>query len=147
MMSTIMLRGESYYWFESGAVCDVMIKNNHITHSAYCDTQHAILYITPRLGENFNQHTYFDRNISFINNTIDNYQPRIIWAYNVDGLTIKGNKITQTYESKPTQGDAAQYELHDCQNIIIENNIYKGKHVKTLSTDNKSQTTLTMKNN
>jgi len=147
MMSTIMLRGESYYWFESGAVCDVMIRNNHITHSAYCGKPHAILYVTPRLGEHFDHHAYYDRNISFINNTIENFQPRIVWAYNVEGLTIKGNKITQTYETIPTQGDAAQYEIHDCKDIIIENNIYKGKRVKTLSIDDKSKQTLVIKNN
>ena len=147
MMSSILLRGESFYWFESGAVTDVLIRNNHFSHSASCAAPHAILYVTPRLGKEYDAHAIYDRNIRFVDNVIENYQPRIIWAYNVDGLTVKGNKITQTHESESSQGDAPLFELHDCAHVRIEHNTYLGSHTEIIESDATTKKTLLFKNN
>lgn len=85
MMSSILFRGESYYWFESGAVKDVLIRNNEFKYCAYSGSEHAVMYVTPRLGKNFDSNIIYDRNIRFENNKIETFDNRIVIADRVDG--------------------------------------------------------------
>lgn len=140
MMSSIFFRGETYFWFESGAVEDVLIQNNNFDHCAYSGMEHAVLNITPRLGRTFDQTLRYDRNIRFIDNKIKTFDNRIVWADRVDGLIISGNEIEQTNTSKSLYPNAHQFELINCNRVEISNNTYKGtvKHVlKTEGMDDK----------
>ena len=127
MMSAILLRGETYFWFESGAVEDVLIQNNIFENCADCGTKHSVLYITPRLGKQFDQTQTYDRNIRFINNTIKSSNPRVIWADRVDELLVKGNRIIRNTEKEAIFPHDPVYELINCRNVQIENNQYTGK--------------------
>ncbi len=88
MMSSIFFRGETYFWFESGAVQDVTIRNNTFDYCAHSGAEHAVLYITPRSGDGFDESELFDRNIRFENNTVKTFGNRIVWADRVEGLSI-----------------------------------------------------------
>lgn len=143
MMSAILLRGETHFWFESGAVEDVLIQNNVFENCADCGTSHSVLYITPRLGEQFDQTQTYDRNIRFINNTINSFNPRVIWADRVDGLVVKGNQIVHNTKKKPVFPHDPVYELINCRNVQIEDNQYAGKKpFCLLKADTVSQKTL-----
>jgi len=135
MMSSVFFRGESYYWFESGAVEDVLIRNNRFDYCAYSGAEHAVMYITPRLGKTFNQNQTFDRNIRFENNTITTFDARIIWADRVDGLHIIGNKITQNQYRAALYPDAPIFDFTNCKNVQIKNNTYNGRSKNYLKTD------------
>ncbi|MRT91968.1 right-handed parallel beta-helix repeat-containing protein [Ancylomarina sp. 16SWW S1-10-2] len=147
MMSSILFRGETYYWFESGAVEDVVIRNNHFEYCAYSGSEHAVMYITPRLGEGFNQTECYDRNIRFENNTIKNFDNRIVWADRVDGLIIKGNKITKTYDAKPLHPDAPLFDFANCRNVQVIDNVYVGDQEKAIVADEATKKSLTVKKN
>lgn len=147
MMSSILFRGESYFWFESGQVEDVLIRNNHFTYCAYNGMDHAVLNITPRIGDNFNQTELYDRNIRFENNLIETFDNRIVWADRVDGLVIKGNKIVQTLDHKPLQPNAAMFEFLNCKDVLLLNNEYIGKNTNIIKSDDKTNSTLKVNNN
>jgi len=147
MMSSIMLRGETYYWYESGAVEDVTIRNNRFVHSAYGGAEHAVLTISPRLGEAFNQTTLYDRNIIFENNTIETFDNRIIWADRVDGLIIRGNSIKQTFTEKQQYPNAYMFDLENCNHVEISNNSYQGTNTKFIKADDASRKNLVFKKN
>ncbi|WPR71394.1 right-handed parallel beta-helix repeat-containing protein [Flavobacterium sp. NG2] len=147
MMSAIQLRGDNYFWFESGAVNDVTIRNNRFVHCAYGGGEAAILYVTPRLGKIFDDTALFDRNIRFENNTIETFGNRIIWADRVDGLTITGNKITKTKEAKELYPEAPLFDLINCNNVEISKNTYTGDAKKTVVADEKSKKNLKVKGN
>lgn len=132
MMSAILLRGETHFWFESGAVEDVLIQNNTFENCADCGTRHAVLYVTPRLGKQFDPTQTYDRNIRFINNTINSFNPRVIWADRVEGLLMKGNRIIRNTEKEPIFPRDPVYELVNCRNVRIEDNLYSGKAPFTL---------------
>lgn len=143
MMSAILLRGETRFWFESGAVEDVLIQNNIFENCADCGTRHAVLYVTPRLGTQFDQTQTYDRNIRFINNTINSFNPRVVWADRVDGLLVKDNRIVRNTEKEPIFPRDPVYELINCKNIRMENNQYSGiKPFSLLKADAVSQKTL-----
>ena len=147
MMSSIMLRGETFYWFESGNVEDVIIRNNRFVHCAYGGSEHAILNISPRLGKTFDQTISYDRHIVFENNSIETFDNRIVWANRVDGLIIRGNKIKQTTTEKQLYPEAHMFDLKHCKNVEISNNTYKGNCKLSLKADAVSKKTLKIKKN
>lgn len=150
MMSGVLFRGESKFWYESGAVKDVLIKGNTFYNAGDCGTTHAALYITPLLGDEFNQTESYDQNIRFVKNTIDSFNPRIVIADRVNGLEVINNKIIRNGDHEPLDADAPLFELKNCVNCTIENNQYSGLPLgrkSELEADEVSQKTLLFKGN
>lgn len=147
MMSSIFFRGESFFWFESGAVEDVLIRDNRFENCAYSHMEHAVMWVTPRLGKSFDQNECFDRNIRFENNTINTFDNRIVWADRVDGLVITGNKIRQTQDAKPMRPDAHLFDFKNCRNVEISNNSYEGTHTRHVLADESTRSTLKVEGN
>lgn len=147
MMSSIFFRGETFFWFESGAVNDVLIRNNRFNYCAYSNMEHAVLYITPRLGKVFDKNELYDRNIRFENNTIETFDSRIVWADRVDGLLIKNNTIRKTDMAKTLHPDGAIFDINNCKNVKIVGNTYSGESKNAFNIDTKSKTTLKIEQN
>ncbi len=147
MMSSIFFRGETYFWYESGAVEDVVIRNNYFKYCAYSGMEHAILYITPRLGKTFDKTELYDRNIRFENNTIETFDNRIVWADRVDGLLISGNTIKKTTDAPSLYPNAPIFDFQNCKNVEILRNSYNGNHANTLNSDPNSNKRLKLKGN
>ncbi len=135
MMSSIFFRGETYFWFESGAVGEVLIRNNEFEYCAYSGAEHAVLYITPRSGQGFDSSELYDRNIRFEQNKIKTFDNRIVWADRVDGLVIKDNQITQTSDYEPMRTRAHLFDFTHCRNVEISNNSYVGSHTLFVRAD------------
>ncbi len=150
MMSGVFFRGESHFWYESGAVQDVLIKGNTFHNAADCGTRHAALYITPLLGAEFDKTESFDNNIRFIGNTINSFNPRIVIAERVDGLVVEDNIIIRNDDFAAIDPTAPLYELSNCDNCSIQNNSYSGVPLynnSELKADVASQRNLIFKNN
>ncbi|MFH4969491.1 right-handed parallel beta-helix repeat-containing protein [Gaetbulibacter sp. M240] len=147
MMSSIFFRGETFFWFESGAVNDVIIRNNTFEYCAYSGSEHSVLNITPRLGKTFDASALYDRNIRFENNTIHTFGNRIVSADRVDGLIIKNNTIIKTFEAEELYPNTPLIDLTNCQNIVIRGNSYEGNCETAIKADEKSKLTLSAKDN
>ncbi|GAA4813983.1 right-handed parallel beta-helix repeat-containing protein [Litoribaculum gwangyangense] len=147
MMSSIFFRGETFFWFESGAVNDVLIQNNTFEYCAYSGSEHSVLNITPRLGKTFDKSIIYDRNISFLNNTIRTFDNRIVNADRVDGLLIKDNKIIKTYSMPELYPNSPLVELTNCKNTLIQGNSYVGDCEKAIKADEQSKLTLSVRRN
>ncbi len=141
MMSCIFLRGESFYWYESGAVEDVTIRNNRFEHCAYSGKEHAVVYITPRLGRGFDATQAFDSNIRFINNDILTFDNRVVWADRVDGMTVTGNRIVKVSDTNrpPLHPNAPVFEFTNSHRLTIKDNDYQGQVETLLQLDETSQ--------
>ncbi len=142
MMSSILLRGETFHWFESGAVNDVLIQNNIFNYCAYSGAPHSVLRITPRLGKTFNKTETYDSNIRFINNTINTFDNNIVWADRVKGLIIQGNTITKTNTAIALHPKSPVFELINCTEVNINNNQYKGGSKNVVKADAATKKTL-----
>jgi len=147
MMSSILFRGETFYWFESGAVEDVLIQNNDFNYVAYSGAEHAVMYVTPRLAQEFDISEAYDRNIRFVNNRIKTFDNRIVIADRVDGLLIKGNTIQKVDSHQQLYPDAPLFEFINCQNVEVSGNNYKGDYPKAFEVDEATSTTLKVKGN
>lgn len=147
MMSSILFRGETFYWYESGAVEDVLIQNNDFKYVAYSGSEHAVMYVTPRLAKSFDTSIAYDRNIRFINNTIETFDNRIVIADRVDGLIIKDNVIKKVNSHRQLYPDAPLFELINCKNIEVTGNKYQGDYPKAFEADEASRKSLKVKGN
>lgn len=112
-----------------------------------CGKPHAAIYITPRLGKDFDQTECYDKNIKIINNEIDGFNPRVVWADRAENLIIKGNRINLNNEEKAPFPDAPVFQLENCKNVTIEDNIHTGLKpgLKFWRPDKKSRETLKIK--
>ena len=149
MMASIFFRGETYYWFESGGVEDVLIRINNFEYCAYSGNDQAVLFITPRLGKTFDQTQFFDRNIRFENNTIKNFSNRVVIADRVDGLIISGNKISETSSAdQPFINPKAHlFTLTNCKNVTVAKNDYQGSNTNVIDADSVTEKTLKLQGN
>ena len=120
MMSSILFRGESSYWYESGAVRDALIMNNRFRNCAASSPDNAVLLISPRLGKLFDQEAPFDRNIRFLANEIEGLNPKIVDASRTESLVIRDNHITVT--SGQTFGAVEHFKTTDCTTVIVMDN-------------------------
>lgn len=147
MMSAIFFRGESKFWYESGNVEHVLIRNNRFDYCAYGGMEHAVLRVTPRLGDHFDTTLAYDRNIRFEDNIVRTFGNRIVWVDRVDGLHILNNTIIQTTDAPIIHHSSPMIELTFCHDVRIEGNSYEGTNNRSIVTDAVSAETLTYKNN
>ena len=147
-MASIGLRGETSKWYESGAVEDVIIRNNTFVDCAHGGTDHPVLWVSPKLNKSFNQTEIYDRNILFENNTIETFNNRIVWADRLDNLTFKNNTIKYIKTSKNQNTKAPLFDILNSKNISITDNKIEGFiNVDFVKTDKSSKKTLKVKNN
>ncbi len=147
MMAAILIRGEASMWFESGAVEDVIINNNYFENCVLGGGNQAVLHISPKLNSRFDSKSYFDKNIVFKNNTINTFDNKIIDAVRVENLTIKNNKIIQNADFPPFNTTDALFEIKNCKNVQLKNNVYKGNYKPTIGLDSLSRTSALIKGN
>lgn len=147
-MASIGLRGETFKWYESGAVEDVIIRNNTFVDCAHGGTDHPVLWVSPNLDRKFDQTEIYDRNILFENNTIETFNNRIVWADRLDNLTFKNNTIKYIKTSKNQNTKAPLFDIINSKNICITGNKIEGFiNVDFVKTDKSSKKTLKVKNN
>lgn len=147
MMSAIFFRGETFFWYESGAVTNVLIQNNRFINVAHGGPEHAVLYITPRLGKSFDSTSFYDENIQFINNKIETFDNRIVWANSVNGLIIKDNVIKKTFDFAQQYPNSPMFDFANCKDILLENNTVIGDYKHYIKADPLSKKSLKISSN
>lgn len=122
--SAILIAGDANYWFESGAVTDVLIRNNEFAapcnSSAYqfCE---AIISIFPEIPEP-DASRPFHRNIRIEENKFFPSDYPVLYALSVDGLRFSGNTIERTHLYEPWHSNQHTIILNACKNVQIKEN-------------------------
>ncbi|TRX71237.1 right-handed parallel beta-helix repeat-containing protein [Carboxylicivirga sp. M1479] len=123
--SAILIAGDANYWYESGAVTDVTIRNNEFRwscNSSYYQFCNAIISIFPEIPEPDSKRP-FHKNIRIENNTFNPADYPILYALSVDGLSFKNNTITRSYDYEPWHFQKHSFLIDACQNVEISGNI------------------------
>jgi len=137
MMAGIRICGDANYWFESGPVSNVIVRGNTFENLGIGGhAPQAILQIDPVIGKKYREDGYYHKNIIFENNTIKTFDPLIIYALSVDGLTIRNNTIIQTKTFPKIFSDLSMFDLQNCTNVKIVGNTYKGDNEASISAIN-----------
>ncbi|WP_346854695.1 right-handed parallel beta-helix repeat-containing protein [uncultured Draconibacterium sp.] len=123
--SAILIAGDVNGWFESGAVSDVLIKNN--TFTDLCNTSsyqfcEAIISIYPNLLSRSDNTQAFHKNIRIENNSFAPFDYPILFALSVDGLFFENNIVTQSYQFTPYHNRQYNFTFENCKNVTVLNN-------------------------
>lgn len=121
--SGIKISGDANFWFESGAVRDVCIRNNDFGECCYGDVSWgcSVIDIDPEIADPNSNSTCFHRNIRIQNNRFATSDKGILFARSVEGLRFTGNSIRRT-GFYPEGRMSRSITTEACQNVCIERN-------------------------
>jgi len=127
-MKGILIEGDNKYWYESGAVEDVTIRNNVFNNVGYAGTSSCyVLYASPMFGkdQSMDQGRYH-RNINFVGNTVKSFNGQLVFARSIDGLNISGNTFQFSTDYPTVDAKVPAIDLHYCDNVVIDKNKCEG---------------------
>jgi len=140
--SAILIAGDANGWFESGAVTDVLIKNNTFTDlcntSSYqfCEGIISIYPIIPKLDENT---PAFHKNIRIDGNRFNPFDYPLLFARSTDSISFTNNTVTRSYNFEPYHDRQFTFTFESCKNITLTGNTFSddllGKNVLLIKTD------------
>ncbi len=138
--SAILIAGDANYWYESGAVKDVLISNNIFNEACltsmfqFCE---AIISIYPEIPKP-DVNKPFHRNIRIEKNTFNPYDYPLLYAKSVEGLIFSNNTVKRSNSFKPWHPQKFMITLEACKKITIKKNKFfgevLGKNIKLIST-------------
>ncbi len=134
----IKISGDANYWFESGAVQDVTIRNNIFSDCCYGPTEWgtAMIDIDPEIPNPWASAEHYHRNIRITGNTFETFHPGVLYARSVDGIEFSDNRIerTDTYPAVDRLPGLLNFDA--CRNIDAHSNIVDARFSKPLQVIN-----------
>ncbi|MCJ8013641.1 right-handed parallel beta-helix repeat-containing protein [Paenibacillus sp. KQZ6P-2] len=120
----IKISGDANYWFESGDVKQVMIRNNEFMDCNYCcpDWGRAVIDIDPEIENPEAYEQCYHRNISIENNRFVTFDVGIVSGHSVDGIRFVNNVIETSDSYPPHHVMKYPIELKACKNVTISDN-------------------------
>ncbi len=118
----VLIEGDANFWFESGAVRDVLIRKNHFDNCNYGVWGRAAIQISPGVAESARRGSRYHRNIRIEENTFTAFDGRIVYAHGVDDLHIARNRIhpSDTYPAR--HPDAEPFDTGTCSRVLVQDN-------------------------
>ncbi|RQO65239.1 alpha-1,3-galactosidase A [Pedobacter sp. KBW06] len=129
-MYPILIADDASSWFESGAVRDVLIRNN-VFQECGLNSGSGAINIAPENHELL-AGNMVHRNIRIIDNTFILYRDGVLNARSVDGLVFEGNKISWT-SLLPGKNTAPVMNLTACKNVSIRKNNFDTAQLPVLN--------------
>lgn len=128
--SAILICGDANYWYESGAVTDVLIQNN--TFKELCNTSsyqfcEGIISVYPEIPEMNEKSGQFHRNIRITGNEFHPFDYPVLYAKSVNGISFSNNKLIKSNRFEPYHHRNFTFSFEGCKNIGIENNTFEGE--------------------
>jgi hypothetical protein len=118
--AAILIEGDANYWFESGAVRNVLVRNNLFDNCNYGVWGNAAIQITPGVSKEAPPEARYHRNIRIENNAFIAFDRRLLHARSVDGLSFVGNTVTASDQYPRQHEQAERFDVKRCSNVRIE---------------------------
>jgi hypothetical protein len=142
--AAILIAGDANFWFESGAVKDVLITKNRFNAPCltsmyqFCEGIICIYPEIPRIDKNA---PAFHRNIRIIDNAFQVFDYPVLYALSVDGITFADNRLVRSYDFEPFHGRKDGLTFKACKHIRVSGNKIEGdvpgKTIRLIDTDPK----------
>ena len=142
-MSALMITSDQSFWYESGAVNDLVIRNNIFGDCCYGGRQMSVIEI---FSDSKGEVSIFE-NISIENNEFNSFDASILSASRVKGLVFTGNTITTSGNYEPLHPESPVIMIEDSKDVLIENNIMDTEFKNGLSIDGATKKTLVVRKN
>ena len=125
--SAILIAGDANSWFESGAVNNVIIRNNtfnELCNSSpyqFCEGIISIYPIIPNLDVDT---PAFHKNIRIESNQFHPFDYPILFARSVENLSFTNNTITRSFNFEPYHSRQYNFTFEYCKNVVFEENLF-----------------------
>jgi len=122
--SAILIAGDANAWYESGAVRNVVIRDN--VFDAVCNSStyqfgEGVISILPEIPKP-DAAFPFHRNIWIEGNQFQPSDYPVLYAKSVDGLVFSGNRISRGHAFEPWHGRKATLTFEFCRRVRVEGN-------------------------
>jgi hypothetical protein len=118
--AALLMAGDANYWFESGPVRDVTIRHNHFDNCNYGVWGRACIDICPEIAPEHRAGTVYHHGICIEDNTFDIFDPRLVSAYCVQGLTFAGNEIRTGTEYPAPDAPGEAFAITDSSEVFLQ---------------------------
>jgi len=122
--SAILIAGDANAWYESGAVRDVVIRDN--VFDAVCNSStyqfgEGVISILPEIPKP-DAAFPFHRNIRIEGNQFQPSDFPVLYAKSVDGLVFSGNRLSRGHAFEPWHARKATLTFEFCRRVRVEGN-------------------------
>ena len=127
--SAILIAGDANYWYETGAVKDVVIRDN--VFRAPCLTSiyqfcEAVISIFPEIPK-ADPSLPYHKNITITGNEFHLFDYPVVYAKSVQELEFSHNKLIRNYDFEPYHPRKAGLTFESCRQVKVINNEQKGE--------------------
>lgn len=131
-MSAILIEGDAEGWYESGPVCDVLIKGNTFVECGYNGGPgNAIITLNPS-NTIINADRPVHKNVRIENNVFKTFDYPVLYAKGTTDLIFKNNTIIGTKTMPSAAENKNTFYLNGCKNVLIRNTKFDGYTPKQL---------------
>lgn len=126
--ASILMSGDSNYWFESGECHDVEITGNVFTDgclSSQYQFDYGVISISPVIPEP-RRELPFHKNIRITDNVFDCPDTPVLYAFSCDGLVFSGNRVFKSPSAERVLEGNERIRLRYCKNVAVEKNQWIG---------------------
>ncbi len=143
MMAAIHVPKGVSHWYESGAVNDLIIRNNIFGDCAYGGNFQSVINIST----NYNGEDFVFQNIRIHDNEFNTFDAAILSANKVKGLSFNGNTILASGTYTPLFSDAPVVSIRGSKDVEIKNNYFGSGFSNMLQLDKFSEEHAVLENN
>ncbi|WP_417130607.1 right-handed parallel beta-helix repeat-containing protein [Parabacteroides faecis] len=125
-MSAILIEGDAEGWFESGPVCDILIRNNTFIDCAYQGGPgNAVIALNPS-NTQIDPDRPVHKNVRIEDNEFQVFDYPILYAKSTKELAFKNNTVIRTKDLHPRSSNKQAFFLNGCSQVVIEGTNWEG---------------------
>lgn len=125
-MSGILIEGDAEGWYESGPVCDVLIKGNTFIDCAYSGGPgHAIIALNPS-NTVIDANRPVHRNVRIEDNVFKTFGNPVLYAKSTADLSFKNNTVVRTQTLKFSDALQPMFYFNGCKGVLIKGTTFEG---------------------
>ena len=142
MMGAIVLEGDMNYWFESGNVTALTIRNNQFVDAVKGGAEQAVIHINPIIPVPEQKESPFHRNIIIEENVFETFDHAILHAFSTGDLMFRNNEIRQTKTYAPIHPELPAINIEFSTDTEITGNRFNTVKPALLKIDDISKSTV-----
>ena len=132
----VMGAGDASYWYESGPVKNLVIRNNLFEDLGVGPGSAPILTVCPEIDITKDSTWYYHKNIVFEGNTIITFSKILVQAKSIENFLFKNNTIQRSTDYPVIEDkNAPAFVFEGCKGVVIEDNDYNWGGMASIKVD------------
>lgn len=127
MMAGLKISGDANYWFESGPVDELIVRNNVFRGVGNGGGAHSVLHLDPVIyPSQRNTDSFYHGKVVFEDNTIYSYEDQVINILSARDFIMRGNRFVRQTEHYTRCPGLPVIDLQYCGRVDIRDNDFSG---------------------